>query len=208
MTYKLYACRGCGSMIVEAALVWANLPYALEEIDWQQTGWASKRLKALNPQGQIPVLTLPNGEVLTESAAMILHLSEAAPEANLAPAVGASTRTAFLRWLIFIVAGIYPTFSVGDRPERWLPGNEDAADALTDGAIARRKDLHKMLDAAASGPFFLGEEKSAIDLYVWAMSFWRPRRDWFAAETPKLFAIAKRLSADPQIAAIERRNEL
>lgn len=35
---------------------------------------------AINPRGQIPALTLPDGTVVTESAAIVLHLADAFPE--------------------------------------------------------------------------------------------------------------------------------
>jgi GST-like protein len=39
------------------------------------------------------------------------------------------------------------------------------------------------------------------------MNHWRPRSEWFAAECPKLSAIAGRLRADPQLAEVWQRNE-
>ena len=56
------------------------------------------------------------------------------------------------------------------------------------------------------GPWFLGETLTAIDLYVWAMVRWRPRRAWFEAEAPKLAAIASALDADPRMAGVKARN--
>jgi GST-like protein len=47
---------------------------------------------------------------------------------------------------------------------------------------------------------------TAIDLYVWAMVRWRPRRAWFEAEAPRLAAIAAALDADPRMAGVKARN--
>ena len=126
MTYKLYASPGCGSMLVEAAFARAGLPLDIVDIDWDDTGWDSEALKALNPLGQVPVLVLPDGSVMTESAAILMHVSEIAPHAALAPTLGDPTRPHFLRWLQFLVSAVYPTFTYGDRPEHWLPEHEAA----------------------------------------------------------------------------------
>ena len=56
------------------------------------------------------------------------------------------------------------------------------------------------------GPWVLGGTPSALDLYVAAMSHWRPRRRWLAAHCPKLHALALRADALPALAAVLERN--
>src|SRR5262245_8436214 len=50
--YALYAASGGGSMIVEAAFGFAKRPIEVVDVPWEDTGWNSKTLKALNPLGQ------------------------------------------------------------------------------------------------------------------------------------------------------------
>jgi len=45
----------------------------------------------------VPVLTLPDGHSLTESAAICILLAERHPEAQLAPEAGSPARADFLR---------------------------------------------------------------------------------------------------------------
>ena len=71
---------------------------------------------------------------------------------------------------------------------------------------AQREGMWRQVEGACKGPWFLGERLSAIDLYVWAMVRWRPRRAWFIAEAPKLEAIAAALDADPRMAEVKARN--
>lgn len=203
--YRLIASPGCGSAVVEAALVLAGLPFELEDIAFDDLGPAHPRLGKLNPLGQVPVLLLPGGEVMTESAAIVLHLSEVAPKAGLAPPPGSARRPAFLRWLLMLVGAIYPTFTYGDFPARFVPAGR-AAKQLSASSIARRQLLWTHVEAAAGKPWFLGRDRSALDLYVGAMTRWRPRRAWFAEHTPKLAAIAARVDAVPALAAVWERN--
>ena len=50
------------------------------------------------------------------------------------PAPGAPERAAFLRWLVFLVANIYPTFTYADDPARFVSVNaaRDPFRAATD----------------------------------------------------------------------------
>src|SRR5262249_22044805 len=122
--YRLIASKAAGSMIVEAALAVSKLPYEVEMIPYGKPGRQRNKLLKLNPLGQVPTLLLPDGRVMTESAAMILHLADMAPKAGLAPAAKDSARPMFLRWLMFIVAALYPTFTYGDDPARWTDGEQ------------------------------------------------------------------------------------
>lgn len=208
MIHKLYASPGCGSMLVEAAFAKAAMPLEIIDIDWEETGWDSEVLKSLNPLGQVPVLVLLDGVVMTESAAILLHLTEIAPHARLAPPPGDPSRPQFLRWLQFLVSAVYPTFTYGDRPERWLPGHEAAGETLTAANIEHRKTLYRHMESHAGAPYFLGAHASLIDIYLWAMNHWRPRQDWFAAETPKLHAIAETMRREAWIIPVAKRNGL
>ena len=154
--YTLFCAKGWGSVIAEAGFVYAGVPYRREEVDPDAGGPGYDRLKALNPLGQFPTLLLPNGHVLTESAAILLHLAEQAPaEVGLAPAPRAANRPEFLRWLVFLVAAIYPTFTYGDFPSRYVEG--EAAQAQSrDSTNQLRKDNWLQVERPARAPYFLG----------------------------------------------------
>lgn len=203
--YQLLGSPGCGSVLVEAALVLAGLPFECEDLAFEALGPQHPRLGALNPLGQVPVLVLPDGQVMTESAAIVLHLADIAPRASLVPPPGDARRPAFLRWLLTLVAAIYPTFTYADFPERFVPAG-DAAKQLAASSLARRQVLWTHVEAAAGAPWFLGERFSMLDVYVAAMTRWRPRRAWFAVNAPKLAAIAARADALPALAGVWRRN--
>ncbi|MBL8837852.1 MAG: glutathione S-transferase family protein [Alphaproteobacteria bacterium] len=203
--YTVIGKPGWGSAIVEAALVQAGQPYRTEDVDPTQPGPARDRLLALNPLGQVPTVLMPDGSVMTESAAIVLHLADVAPGCGLAPAADDPLRPAFLRWLVFLVAAIYPTFTYGDDPGRWVDG-EAAAKSLRAHTDAHREASWRQVEAAAAMPWFLGAQFSALDIYIGVMTRWRPRRDWFAAQCPKLTAIAAAAERRPDLAPAWRRN--
>ena len=147
-TYTLFGTQGCGSTIVAAALALTAFPWGYEEVDYTQDGPERDRLLALNPLGQVPTLVLPNDEVMTESAAIILLLHDRAPHAELAPPGGSPLLPRFLRWLLFINAEIYPTFTYADHPQRWQP-QAAGAEQLKNAVMAYRERLLQQLNAAA-----------------------------------------------------------
>lgn len=200
--YRLLHSRGCGSAVVQACLQLSGLAHEVEELPYGEPGPGRDRLLALNPLGQVPVLILPDGRAMTESAAMVLHLAEQAPAAGLAPAPDHPSRPDFLRWLVFLVAAIYPNFTYGDDTSRYVTGEAARAElrATTD-AYARR--CWRMVEAGVvADPWFLGPDLSALDLYLAVMTRWRPRRPWFAAHCPRVHAIATRAEQEPRLAGV------
>lgn len=204
-SYELLAAKGCGSAIVEAAFALAGAPVTVTEASPYEEGPGKERLRALNPLLQVPTLVLPDGRVMTESAAIILHLADRYPASSLIPPPDAPERPEFLRWLVFLVGAVYPTFTFGDVPARYVTG-KTAEDELRRTSDEARKAMYRQMEAVAGEPWFLGERFSAIDLYLAAMVNWRPRRAWFTAECPRLDAIATRTQALPALAAVWAQN--
>ena len=204
--YTLYGRAGWGSTIVEAQLDWYGLPFAFEPVeDLFKSPDARQRLEKVNPLAQVPTLVLPNGEIMSESAAITLLLADITGTEQLVPGAGAPERARFPRWLVFLVANIYPTFTYADDPARFVSVNA-ARDPFRAAADAYAQRLWRQVETEARAPWFLGERFSALDLYVAVMTRWRPRRGWFEIETPKLFAIAKRVDVLPQLADMWKRN--
>jgi GST-like protein len=204
--YKLWGRAGWGSSLVEAQLVWYGLPFAFESVgDLFKEPHARAKLEKVNPLAQVPTLVMPDGSIMSESAAITLLLADITGQDSLVPAPGAPERAAFLRWLVFIVANIYPTFTYADDPARFVSVNaaRDPFRAATD-AYAQR--LWHQVETAARTPWFFGERFSALDIYVSVMTRWRPKRGWFEGETPRLFAIARRADLKPELVAVWKRN--
>lgn len=197
---QLYGRRGWGSSIVELQLDYYGIPYEfIDAGDVLASEEARAKLAPLNPLSQLPTLVLKDGEVLTESAAITLWLAEHQNTHMLAPPPGSAERGQFLRWLIFLVANIYPCFTYGDLPERFV--EVEAAQKPFRAAVdAYEIRMWNVVEQAAGAPWFLGERFSAIDIYVAVMTQWRPKRPWFAEHAPKLHAIAMAAEADPRLA--------
>lgn len=201
----LLGADGCGNAIVEMAFALARVPVRTEAIDYSAGSPTRGRLLAVNPLGQVPALVLPDGGVMTESLAMIHWIDDRAPAAGLVPRAGDPGRAAFLRWSTFIVSALYPTWTYGDEPAKWVP-HAQGAKQLRESTDRHRIELWRQVEAAAGAPWFLGTRASAIDLYLAAMTRWRPGRGWFEANAPRVLAIAERAAALPAVAPVFARH--
>ncbi|ACI99913.1 glutathione S-transferase family protein [Rhodospirillum centenum] len=210
----LYGCPGCGSAAVEAAFTLAGEPYEYILTDPGGDPATVARLHAVNPMGQVPALLLEDGTVLTESAAILLWLADRHP--RLAPAPGDPARAPFLRWLLFLAGAVYPMYTVGDFPERWV-GGEAAQRELRTATVARIlscwRTLEQALDPAPllpgprlSGPWLLGAEPTLLDIYAATLSRWRPGRDRIRVVAPRVIAACERAEALPALAPVWARN--
>ena len=93
MTYKLYGRPRWGSALVEAQLVWYGLPFEFEEVgDLLRDPAARIALQKVNPLAQVPTLVLPDGRVMSESAAITLLLADTTGTDSLVPRSGAAER--------------------------------------------------------------------------------------------------------------------
>lgn len=200
----LFGAMGSGAMAVEAALQIIGRPYELiDSYTWDEDDVESgDKVLAANPMRQVPALVLPGGEVLTESAAILIWLAEEHPEARLAPAPGDPQRGQFLRWMSFVSAAIYSLYWVKDDPSRLapLPEAQPMVEART---LERIADCWRMMgEQVMPGRYILGDELSVLDLYVAVVSRFKPRRKRFYEVAPNLAAPVKLVDADPRLARL------
>ncbi|GAA0551068.1 glutathione S-transferase [Rhizomicrobium palustre] len=204
MTYILYGDKGSGAFAVEAVLAEAGLDYAFSEISLEKEEQRTEEFRALNPSGKVPALKLPSGEIVTETAALMLLIATRHPEANLLPPVESPDYAQALRWLAFMASEVYPPVEIADYPERFVPDHKGAA-VLKLAAKRRIRERMEAVEAAASeGPWFFASGFSLVDIYATMFSRWRECRaeGWREAHIPKICAIAAALKERPRLTAV------
>ncbi|MFG6486532.1 glutathione S-transferase N-terminal domain-containing protein [Roseateles sp. BYS78W] len=199
----LYGTRGSGSAAIEAALVRAGLAFTPVDASSWTPGPGRDELLRVNPLGQIPTLVLADGTVLTESAAILIHLGLSCQPGLLLPA-GASERARALRGLVYIPANCYAAVSVIDYPERWCEPCDDAMkERIRTGS---RAQLHHhwsvFADEFAVG--FDAGSPGALELLATVVSKWAGARAHLQAERPAFHAQLLRVEQHPDVAAVFR----
>ncbi len=195
----VFGAVGSGSIPVEATLTLLGIPYELiEGVTWVDEA-ARKRVEAVNPMRQVPALVFPSGEIMTESAAILIHLADAHPEARLAPPVGDPRRAQYLRWMAYVSSSIYALFWIKGDPMRIAASKADAPrviDRVHDRIAACWANMDKQI---TPGRYILGDELSVLDLYVTVVSRFGPWRTRFYRTAPKMAEIVRRVDADPRL---------
>ena len=201
MSYRLYGDLGSGAFSAEAALAEAGAPYEFELISLERNEQKAPRFLSLNPSGKIPALRLPEGEIVTESLAILLTLADHFPQSGLLPPQAAPARATAYRWLAFMASEIYPFVEIVDYPERFAPEGGQAG-ALREAARKRVRERLLLLERVMAGPFMLAHGFSLLDIYAAMFSRWSIGAEWRAANLPRLTKLAETVSRRPAIAPV------
>ena len=123
---------------------------------------------AVNPMGKVPAIR--HGHVVvTEAAAICAYLSDAFPEAGLAPAVDSADRGPYYRWLFFAagpVEAAVTNASLGVKAE-----GPELEGRVGYGSLTRVCDTLEGLFADGRS-YILGDRFSAADVYLGAQIGW------------------------------------
>lgn len=201
--YTLYGFKGSGSASTEMALRVARLEYrVVSAASWEPSS-ALDELRKVNPLLQIPTLVLPDGSVLTESAAILIHLGLVAPPGLLLPA-DPSARAQAIRGLVFIGANCYSAISISDYPERWTTDTDkQAIEAVRAGA---RKQLHRnweiFADTFKASPFLNGQAPGALDFLAAVVSKWSGARPHLKEHRPAFSRLLQRIESHESVAPV------
>ena len=200
----LYGAAASGAVAVEAALTLLGLPYQLiEGATWAEAA-ARDRVAPTNPMRQIPTLVLPGGEVMTESAAILIYLADLHPEARLAPAPSDPRRRQFLRWMLYVSSAIYALHWIKPDVKR-IGAPEGSRDAVVQAVHDRIAFCWANMDSQLTpGDYLLGDELTMLDLYVTVVSRFGPWRERFYEVAPRMTPVVRRVDGDPRLAALWR----
>lgn len=200
----LYGAQASGSVAVEAALTLLGLPYDLVEGATWAEEVARDRVATANPMRQIPTLVLPDGEVMTESAAILIYLADLDPAASLAPAPRDPRRRQFLRWMLYVSSAIYALHWIKPDVKR-IGAPDDARAAVVDAVHERIAFCWANMDRQLMpGDYLLGDELTVLDLYVAVVSRFGPWRERFCEVAPGMVPAVRRVDEEPRLAALWR----
>ena len=202
----LYGAAASGSVAVEATLTLVGLPFHLIEGETWSSEAARERVGGQNAMRQVPTLIMPNGETLAESAAILIWLADAHPNARLAPGPADPMRAQFLRWMFFVSSAIYSLHWIKPDVSR-IGAPQSAKDEVVNSVHERIAFCWRTMDAQLSpSRYLLGDTLSVLDLYVAVISRFGPWRERFYQEAPNMTPVIKRVDEDPRLKELwERR---
>lgn len=163
---KLYYSPGACSLSPHIVAREAGIALTLEKVDLQSkcTERGADFLQ-INPKGNVPVLELDNGELLTEGPAIVQYLADLNPLSELAPANGTLARYRLQEWLGFVNTEVHKSYSPlfdPTTPQTILLARKEAL----------RKHYALLERHLARQPWLLGDHFSAADAYLFAVTNW------------------------------------
>jgi glutathione S-transferase len=174
--------------------------YELLLVDRTKNAHKSREYLEINPNGRIPTL-VDKSLVLSEAAAIVLHLVDQHPDAGLAPRIGTPERAKFYQWLTFLTNSLQEELMIWQYPGRLAGEDAAATEVVKRGAEARASSFFDVVEdhLKANGPLFLGNKFSAVDLYLvmlarWARPMTKPPRS-----RPNIAKLLDKVSALPSV---------
>ncbi|MEO6518947.1 MAG: glutathione S-transferase family protein [Pseudoxanthomonas sp.] len=183
MSTILYGSPSTASLVVHWLLLELDVPHTLQLLDFSRQEQKSAAYLKLNPAGVVPALVM-DGEVITEAAAIAMHLADLHPQARLAPAPGTPQRAQYYRWMFFMANTLQPAYRA------WFYPNELAGE---DNAQAVQQQVRRQIEtawqrvadqlASHGGPYLLGEQLSVADFMLtmlmrWSRNMPKPADSW------------------------------
>ena len=201
--YKLYGWKTTGSLASEAALEEAGENYEVIPINIRVGEQHSDAYGQINPTRQVPSLQLPDGSVMTEGAAILLHIADSHPESKLAPLPGTSERAQHDRWLFFFAVNVYEGELRKIIPQNYVD-SESCADAVKTAAYRYVEDQYRIFEGfLKDGPYTFGDSFTVLDIYVWMLAQWMPP-EWLEEECPKINRLVETTKLRPKIAPVQK----
>jgi len=203
--HTLYSRPGSGGFVAEAALAIAGVPFTLVDI---KSDSPTPEFLNVSPLRQVPVLTLPDGRSMTESAAMVLYIADLHPESGLAPVADSPERPEFLRWLMFLATAVYPALL------RWFYSERGTADpggrhAVKEAAVAEADRYFLVLERALDGRQWLaGDRMTIADVYLLMLAYWHPVSFTPRPEWVNVLRLCEAVQKHPAIDAIRERHKM
>ena len=206
--YKVYGRRQTGSMVIEATLEEIGAPYEVIAVKRDADKRPAPEYFGINPLGQVPSLQLPDGSIMTESAAIAIYLCDKHPGAGLAPTPQSDQRASFLRWMIFLATNVYVSDLRIYYPHRYTsrPETSGAVKAAAVDAMAREWKIYA--DALGAKPYTLGDRFSIVDVYAAMLATWNLDVPAFFRLHPNAKGLYDRVVARPAVARVWRRHEV
>jgi len=190
---KLYYTPGACSLSPHIALLEAGLPYDLVKVDLR-----AKKLEngddflKVNPKGQVPVLALDSGELVTEGPVIVQMIADKAAGKNLAPARDSADRYKLLEWLNFITTELHKNFG-----PMFSPVLADEAKAFfKDRVMGKFRYVESQL---AGREYLMGSQFTVADGYLFTMLSWADRLKFDLSDMPNLLAYKARVGARPKV---------
>jgi glutathione S-transferase len=166
MAMKLYYSPSACSLAPHIVLRETGLPFTLIKVDTRTHQTAQGvDYATVNPKGQVPLLELGNGELLSEGPVICQYVSDLAGNTHLMPAAGSMARYRVMEWQNYITSELHKSFAV------LFSASFDAATKklFADGLVKKLGWVSAQLKGQS---YLTGDTFTAADAYLFTVVRW------------------------------------
>lgn len=170
-----------------------NIPYTWREVDILAGQTRTEAFLAMNPNGRIPLLALPDGRYLAESNAILCFLAEGSE------LVGDDdfSRAKILQWMFFEQYSHEPNIATSRFIIQYLGSPPEHQAALQEKRLGGYKALDVMEQQLLESPFIAGAEYSIADIALYAYTHVADEGGFDLQDYPAIREWLSRVAATP-----------
>ncbi len=190
---KLYYSPAACSLAPHIVLRETGTPFTLEKVDT-----ATHRTQAgadyytVNPRGQVPLLQLDDGSLLSEGPIIVQYIADKAGATTLMPAAGSIARYRVMEWQNYITSELHKSYTP------LFSSDLDAAAKTTLSAMLRKK--YEWVDSQLEGVEHLtGAAFTAADAYLFVVTGWAKFVGLELSDLPNLQRFLTHVAARPAV---------
>lgn len=191
---KLYYLPGACSLASHIALREAGVTFDAVKVGRDKKTADGADFLTINPKGYVPALVLDDGQVLTETPALLPYIADRNPGAGLAPPAGDMQRYRLQEWLTFLNSEVHKNFSPFFNPAATEPTKE-----LAKANLLRR--LGWTNEVLTGRSFLVGDRFTVADVYLFVILNWCQYAGLDLGQWPALKDFHARIAARPHVQA-------
>jgi len=130
-------------------------PYQIKEVATRTREGGAPDPANPHPHGKVPAIS-DDGEIVWESPAIALYLTDKYPTAGIGPAVGDPKRGAYVSWLVYYGSALEPALM-----SKFMNVTVPVGTA---GWVELEPTIAAIVKTLSAGPYLLGEKFSAADI--------------------------------------------
>lgn len=204
---NLFYANGTISIAPAITLLEAGLDHTLTRIDFAIAEQTKPEYLALNPKGRVPALVLKDGQILTETGALLDYIAACAPEAGLIP--NAPEDAAHMRSVMYYLASTaHVAHAHKMRGSRWADHPDSHADMTAKIPETMTACAAFMETECLRGDYVCGAEFSLADAYLFVVCNWLAGDGVAVSDFPALTAYMARMETRKSVQTVREKRML
>ena len=178
-----------------------DIPYDWQEVDILQGDTRTDGFLAMNANGKIPLLALPDGRYLAESNAILVYLAEGSELAG----SDSFSRAQVLQWMFFEQYSHEPNIATSRFIIQYLGSPPERQAALEEKRVGGYKALAVMEGQLGDNSFIAGPDYSIADIALYAYTHVADEGGFDLKDYPSVRAWLERVEGTQGFVAMKKK---